>query len=651
MGTSYPDRTNARGIWKLSDIYTNKTTQGTHPSSFGDRAIFMGGTSDAVSKMQEIDTVQISTAGNSTDFGDLTSAKYNVGGIGGNSRGICSGGRTPTILNIIEYVHFASTGNAADFGDLTSARLNVTSINNLTRGVTGSGATPGNSNVMDFITIQTLGNAVDFGDLTVARSRTSATQSPTRGVWGGGFVDGSPATYSNVLDFIEISSAGNAVDFGDMVSVSYSGAYGSQVSGMWGGGRTPGTVNTTAINKINFGSLGNSTNFGDLRTARGGPGDATANRTKGIYAGGENPSGTTWLNEIETENLTSAGTGVDFGDLSRAKSALAAVSQAHGGLAENFPRAPELYSPTSKILPTGPQGDIGIFGGGQNPSLTNIIDFTTISSLGNSVDFGDMVAASRSSGGASNNIRTVFSGIRTPGNTNNLEYVEFATKGNAANFGDVANTYAGRAGFANTTRGITAGGYDASDNLLNVIEYITMASVGNAADFGDLTAARQSFSGHCSSTRGVFGGGYESGSSPYFNNTIDYITIASTGDATDFGDLLGIVAQPGSNVSSNVRGVFAGGVVPSVHNVIQYVTIASAGNATDFGDLTDERRAPGGASTNIRGLFAGGYANPATVATVDYITIASTGNAADFGDMTVAREDMGSGSNGHGGLN
>ena len=85
-------------------------------------------------------------------------------------------------------------------------------------------------------------------------------------------------------------------------------------------------------------------------------------------------------------------------------------------------------------------------------------------------------------------------------------------------------------------------------------------------------------------------------------------------------------------------------------NVIQYVTIASTGNATDFGDLTDERRLPGAVSNNTRGLIAGGYANPATVATVDYITIASTGNAADYGDMSVARENMGSGSNGHGGL-
>ena len=31
MATSYPDRTNARGIWRLSDITRNIKTEGTYP--------------------------------------------------------------------------------------------------------------------------------------------------------------------------------------------------------------------------------------------------------------------------------------------------------------------------------------------------------------------------------------------------------------------------------------------------------------------------------------------------------------------------------------------------------------------------------------------------------------------------------------------
>ena len=511
MASSYPTRNQYQKIWKINDITKNINTKGTHPSSFGDTAIFMGGNSDAASSMQEIDTVQISTAGNSTDFGDLTAAKFDCGGMGGNFRGICTGGRTPSVINVIEYIHFASTGNGADFGDLTSARLMVKSINNLTRGVTGSGATPSNSNVIDFITIQTLGNAVDFGDLTVARSRTGATQSPTRGVWGGGFVDGSPAVLSNVLDFIEIASTGNATDFGDLATAtSYSSAYGSQVSGMWGGGATPS--NTTKIEKINFGSLGNATNFGNLRTARGGPGDATANSTKGIYAGGENPSGTTWLNEIETESLTSSGTGVDFGDLSRAKSALAAASQAHGGLAENFPRAPELYSPTSKVLPGGAGvGFAGILSGGLAPSGVDTIEFVNISSAGNSEDFGNLQSADRHANqGTGSSTRGVIFGGGSNGNIENtIDYIEFSTKGNAADFGDLTLSKRSGAAAGNQTRGLAMGGsIDASPYYVDNIDYVTIATLGNATDFGDLSDGTDSGAGGVNSTtRALIGGG------------------------------------------------------------------------------------------------------------------------------------------------
>ena len=63
------------------------------------------------------------------------------------------------------------------------------------------------------------------------------------------------------------------------------------------------------------------------------------------------------------------------------------------------------------------------------------------------------------------------------------------------------------------------------------------------------------------------------------------MTIASTGNATDFGDLLDAGVVDGiTGTGSETRGVFAGGAGES--NVIQYITIASTGNSTDFGDLS-----------------------------------------------------------------
>jgi hypothetical protein len=83
---------------------------------------------------------------------------------------------------------------------------------------------------------------------------------------------------------------------------------------------------------------------------------------------------------------------------------------------------------------------------------------------------------------------------------------------------------------------------------------------------------------------------------------MDYITIASTGNATDFGDLLALTNTMGAT-SSSTRGVFMGGyngIVTS--NVIQYITIATTGNSTDFGDLTLGSSAGAATSNNNGGL-------------------------------------------------
>ena len=92
-------------------------------------------------------------------------------------------------------------------------------------------------------------------------------------------------------------------------------------------------------------------------------------------------------------------------------------------------------------------------------------------------------------------------------------------------------------------------------------------------------------------------------------------------------------------ISATTRGLFAGGGTPTRINVIEYITIASTGNATDYGDLVVARTLmPAGAASHTRGVFGGGLqADPAGSYTkYDYITIASTGNASDTGDIAHA---------------
>jgi hypothetical protein len=168
----------------------------------------------------------------------------------------------------------------------------------------------------------------------------------------------------------------------------------------------------------------------------------------------------------------------------------------------------------------------------------------------------------------------------------------------------------------------------------NVIAYITIDTTGNATDFGDLLAANSSVSGVSNNTRGLYFGGYTTASS----NVIQYVTIATTGNATDFGDLTEVAKNSPMAVASETRACFAGGYgVSNFRDTIDYVTIATTGNATDFGDLTFARQ--GNAVDNdSRGVFSEtSYPDNK----MDYITISTLGNAAEFGEQTVARTQYG----------
>ena len=124
------------------------------------------------------------------------------------------------------------------------------------------------------------------------------------------------------------------------------------------------------------------------------------------------------------------------------------------------------------------------------------------------------------------------------------------------------------------------------------------------------------------------------GNTGSYTNVIEYITINSNSNGTDFGDLsdqLGEVRV----ASSRTRGVMGGGFDGSTNkNVIEYITFSSLANATDFGDLLNPQRGSSGGSNQTRAVWAGGYINPANVNAIQYVTIAATGNAIDFGDYT-----------------
>ena len=110
----------------------------------------------------------ISTLGNAQDFGDLNSGAWTSGGGSSATRGIFAGGY---IVDTIQYITMATLGDAVDFGDMTQARFNNRGLSSSTRCVQASGrwyVSPGfvHSDISDYIQMATLGNAVDFGDMS-----------------------------------------------------------------------------------------------------------------------------------------------------------------------------------------------------------------------------------------------------------------------------------------------------------------------------------------------------------------------------------------------------------------------------------------------------------------------------------------------------
>jgi hypothetical protein len=276
-------------------------------------------------------------------------------------------------------------------------------------------------------------------------------------------------------------------------------------------------------------------------------------------------------------------------------------------------------------------GGRGTFAGGTDAvSSFDIIDYITIASLGNAADFGDLVTAREmSSAGASNGSRGVMAGGGTSSNV--MEYITFATTGDTTDFGNLTvGRHAGPGGTSNGTRGAFGGGTEASSPYhSNVIDYITIATTGDAADFGNLTVARNGGGAFNSDVRGCwFGGHLGSGS-----DVIDFVVLASLGDATDFGNMTAAAWGGIAGCSNTTRGLMAGGATPSYSDVIQYVTIASTGNASDFGDLTVARQGVNGLSDGTKGVFAGDYHDSVTDV-MDYVNVASTGDASDFGNLT-----------------
>ena len=296
--------------------------------------------------------------------------------------------------------------------------------------------------------------------------------------------------------------------------------------------------------------------------------------------------------------------------------------------------------------PTLDGGARGIFMGGFLPGNSNHIDYITIPTQGDAIDFGNLTLSRGAAGSCASRTRGLLGGGTSP-NRDTIDFVTIASTGDATDFGNLLDAGHWTQSASNATRGLFAGG----NGIGNVIQFVTIATTGDAQNFGDLTNSTLSDpavaanSSNQSPTRAFFGGG-----TPTTTSHIEFVNIATLGNSEQFGDATTKVAREARG-SSATRALLIGGTrpEPSSSTIIDYFTMATLGNAVQFGDSTASNSNSAGSSDSIRVAFAHGN-NPSRTDKIDYVSISTGGNAIDFGDLTAARDHAGGCSNGHGGL-
>jgi len=288
---------------------------------------------------------------------------------------------------------------------------------------------------------------------------------------------------------------------------------------------------------------------------------------RGLVIGGGTPSAT---DRIDYHNLSSPGTWIDFGNQFAGR-----------------------YGTTA----TASRSRAIIFGG--HGTQQDVVSYVTIASTGDSVDSGlNLPVDHRYAAGFGNGVRGVVAGSYYPAQTNNISYVTISSLSDAQDFGDLTEKRGIMKAVNSTTRGVIGGGYNDSNAPTVTADYVTIASRGNAIDFGDMVPSSNQSNGGCGNAiRGLWSGAY--------SNVIGYITIATLGNALDFGDTVNPWGhRPG--VSSPTRGMWCGGRSPAspypTNTDVDYVEIATTGNAKDFGDLSEARHGGAGTSNGHGGL-------------------------------------------------
>jgi len=297
-----------------------------------------------------------------------------------------------------------------------------------------------------------------------------------------------------------------------------------------------------------------------------------------------------------------------------------------------------VYTPAEVLY-----GDRGVIagGGGSNSSASrrveyfNLVTGTTVGNFSDSTING----STNSGGSTTNGSRMVFCKKGT-----GLAYMSIPdpTTDEVNSFGQLTQTCELGAGTGDGIYGVFFGCVGSNNDGTDAIQYITIDTTGNATVFGDQTEFSQQMgdTGVSDKTRGIYAGGKVTAGN--YIDTIAYITIATPGNATNFGDLQD-GRETGSGCHDETRGVFIAGANnqygQAASNKTDYITMATTGNSTNFGDLSVEKKEHMCLSNGTYGYAISGYERPSgsgsfsNIREIQQFTIQTNSTATDIGDI------------------
>jgi len=277
-------------------------------------------------------------------------------------------------------------------------------------------------------------------------------------------------TNTDRIEYWDMTSAGNAADFGNLTT----GGYARQ--GMASDGTRiymPLYKDTTQIDFWASATLGNASDYGDLQNGTF-DSDCESDGSKMLLVHGSAKTG--------SGNVTS-GTGDKIEQFTIGTGNAGVTATDFGNQLTSGNQYMRCVSNATRML----------IGGGLNSSgVQDTIAYVTFATAGNAVDAGDLNLgryAHAAAGSGAGDIGCFAGGNynNSGGYTNSIDQKNITNTNNATDFGDLATTPYYFDGCSNATKGHFLGGYDNAANAgTNSIQQITFDTASNATDFGDL---------------------------------------------------------------------------------------------------------------------------------------------------------------------